>query len=128
MKRIYISDVVHEELKKEAQNQGRTLQWLVEERLVQKPHEPMGGHVYTIPSPDKARPGKEGNEVITIPPPIQQTRTTALVYQEITRYKAELAERLEYCQDYDERTKIEQEGKDTLDALWVEYNELKEQK
>lgn len=33
MKVIRISDIVHEQLKKEAKQQGRTLQWLVEERL-----------------------------------------------------------------------------------------------
>lgn len=33
MKRLYISDVIHEQLKRQAKTDGRTLQWVVEERL-----------------------------------------------------------------------------------------------
>lgn len=44
MKRIYISDVVHEQLKREAKAEGRTLQWVVEARLTGVPAE-------TTPSP-----------------------------------------------------------------------------
>ena len=33
MKRIYIADIVHEQLKREAKAQGRTLQWVVENKL-----------------------------------------------------------------------------------------------
>lgn len=33
MKRIYISDMVHEQLKREAKREGRTLQWVVEQKL-----------------------------------------------------------------------------------------------
>lgn len=33
MKRIYISDIVHDQLKREAKAEGRTLQWVVENRL-----------------------------------------------------------------------------------------------
>lgn len=36
MKRLYISDVVHEHLKREAVREGRTLQWVVEERLTRE--------------------------------------------------------------------------------------------
>ena len=39
MKRIYISDVVHEQLKREARAEGRTLQWVVEARLTGTPPE-----------------------------------------------------------------------------------------
>lgn len=39
MKRIYISDIVHEHLKKEARREGRTLQWVVENRLAGTPVE-----------------------------------------------------------------------------------------
>ena len=34
MKRIYISDAVHEHLKQQAKRDGRTLQWVVESRLI----------------------------------------------------------------------------------------------
>lgn len=33
MKRIYIDDKVHEQLKEEAKREGRTLQWVVLQRL-----------------------------------------------------------------------------------------------
>lgn len=33
MKRIYINDAVHEELKRESRRQGRTLRWVVEQKL-----------------------------------------------------------------------------------------------
>ncbi len=36
MKRIYISDVIHQHLKREAQAEGRTLQWVVEDRLTRE--------------------------------------------------------------------------------------------
>lgn len=40
MKRIYISDIVHDQLKKEAKAEGRTLQWVVENKLVQNTPSP----------------------------------------------------------------------------------------
>lgn len=55
-----------------------------------------------------------------------QLRTPRDVLKEIDSYKAELKERLEYCQDPDAKAEIEKEGKDTLDALWAEWNQLKE--
>ena len=33
MKRIYIDDIIHQQLKREAKAEGRTLQWLVEYKL-----------------------------------------------------------------------------------------------
>lgn len=55
---------------------------------------------------------------------VWENRTPQSVQAEIKSYKQELKDRLEYNQDEESRAKIEQEGEDTLSALWAEYRQL----
>lgn len=58
MKILYIEDTIHSQLKKEAKQQGRTLKWLVEEKLT-------GTSPTTMPS--KYPPLEDIREVTFLP-------------------------------------------------------------
>lgn len=67
MKVIRISDVVHEHLKKEAKAEGRTLQWLVENKLTSKT--PPSQKITEVKSAEKnkSEPSAEVDDLIKAP-------------------------------------------------------------
>lgn len=60
MKRIYIADVIHEQLKREARTEGRTLQWVVENKLTGTTPLPKNIRPVDIPVSDLLRAEETG--------------------------------------------------------------------
>lgn len=48
MKRIYVEDFLHEQLKKEAKQQGRSLRWVVEQKLLNSYQAQPDGRLTTL--------------------------------------------------------------------------------
>lgn len=112
MKRLYISEVIHEHLKKEAKRRGRTLQWVVEERLTND----SSTHVF-IDTP-------VSTEVKESPAPTK--RTKKVVLKEINTakdYIKDLENQTVTNQDPDLLEVIEEE-KALYQGLLNEYNKL----
>lgn len=140
MKVIRISDVIHEHLKQEAKREGRTLQWVVEERLAQPKSSMntinMRGNdsvVWETGTPPVVSEGKGSTELtipVTLPNKSKMSvfpRTPQQVAKEAYALKNQLeAERKgnaenqdpDYWDDFNERYK-------QIDELWKEYHQLR---
>ena len=106
MKVLRISDELHQQLKRDAQANGRTLQWWVENLLGNKEG------VFTNPVPWE--PAKVEDDKI-----VPRTRTKGEILQEIDKLEALEKEELEYCQDPEVADAIKK--KYDRQQLWNEY-------
>lgn len=83
-------------------------------------------HVASDPDDYLADAGYENSE--TDPAEFDEAprkRIVADVLAEMTQYKADIAERLENCQDADTTKQINKECSDTLNSMWAEVAALK---
>jgi hypothetical protein len=119
VKRVYISDVVHEELKKEAASQGRTLQWLIEDRLVNNVYykQPVQESQENGPTPKIIDTAYKRDTGLS-------ARTKGVILKEIKAQEA-------HIKDLENQTQINQdpelleyiaEEKAKYQELWNEYN------
>ena len=53
-----------------------------------------------------------------------KTRTKAEILEDVSNVEADRDERLAFCQDLEERKKINDEAKNRLNELWAEYHSL----
>lgn len=97
MKRIYVSDVIHEQLKRESYQEGRTIQWIADEKL--------------------SRPLKE----VTVPSApsdsFVEVKSKADISLEIKQIEAERDAKLEFCQDLDLANEIRAKYQRIIDKI-----------
>ena len=123
MPKIHIRDDVYEKLKELSEEQNRSISNMAETILLNVwGKQPMSKAFVTEELKDPTE-GLIREEKIASEP---TARTKDAILKDIWKREAQLKDDLEYCQDNETRRKLEEAAKHDLDALWAEYNYLKE--
>lgn len=123
-KLVRIEDTLYEQLKEEADNDGRSVTNYIDRKLrngapYAEYDKPATDNVYTNAQDE---PMKLPDDFLTSP--IGKPRTAKDVLAEINSVKAILASDLQYCQDGDTANRLNAKASKKLDELWAEWREL----
>lgn len=121
MPNIKVSDSVYERLKTEAEGNFRTIGGQIEFLMAnQRTHPVPARDKIEAETPPTPKNTNEKNFEGQAP-----VRTVPQILAEITSLSESRDEELEYCQDKDERVRIEREYGARIQQLWDEYNSIK---